>query len=176
MCFLGKWEVWDGEQSLWLGDQHSWPCGLPRLTLPPEDGTQQCSSSLPGQQPCSGGRFKVPLKKKIRAQKKDWKEIHQNVSCVRVWVKRRVGDFRLLTSCVRVSYSGRAARSPRREAAICGCPCVRALPSLPRPRTPHPPPEPQPATRVPKAFGPRRTPGLVSFDPTQPPHPHGQAG
>lgn len=23
-CFLGKWEVWDGERSLWRGDYHSW--------------------------------------------------------------------------------------------------------------------------------------------------------
>lgn len=23
-CFLGKWEVWDGERSLWRGDDHSW--------------------------------------------------------------------------------------------------------------------------------------------------------
>lgn len=39
-CFLGKWEVWDGERSLWRGDYHSWRHRLPSLTLSPENRNQ----------------------------------------------------------------------------------------------------------------------------------------
>lgn len=42
-CFLGKWEVWDGERSLWRGDYHSWRHRLPSRILSPESGTEQHS-------------------------------------------------------------------------------------------------------------------------------------
>lgn len=75
-CFLGKWEVWDGECSIRRGDCPSWGRQLPSLTLSQENRNQtQHSIFLSSQWTYSVGLFKFYFKKHDHRKKTGRKQI-----------------------------------------------------------------------------------------------------